>query len=134
MPPLSDETLHGLRTQLMRPEFDRHVSREGRLWFLARAEPVSITGAHRGCRDPDDDELLETALLGKADALAPRGWGPPVRSSFGPPNALRPQWRATSPTPIERIASDNDVPCATITSTRPTAWRRSPPTRAPSPA
>ena len=69
----SDETLEELRTRLMRPKFDRSVSRAGRLAFLARIEAVSegvaITGARLGCRDPDDDKLLETALLGGADAL-----------------------------------------------------------------
>ena len=69
----SDETLEELRTWLMRPKFDRYVSRAGRLVFIARIEAVSeavaITGARLGCRDPDDDKLLETALLGGADAL-----------------------------------------------------------------
>lgn len=69
----SDETLEELRTRLMRPRFDRYVSREGRLRFLAWveavAEAVAITGARLGCRDPDDDRVLETALLGGADAL-----------------------------------------------------------------
>ena len=69
----SDETLEELRTRLMRPKFDRYVTRAGRLAFLARIEAVSewvaIAGARLGCRDPDDDKLLETALLGGVDAL-----------------------------------------------------------------
>ena len=46
---------------------------KGREVYLAQlhavAEWVSITGAALGCRDPDDDKLLETALLGEADFL-----------------------------------------------------------------
>ena len=33
------------------------------------SEWVSISGATLECRDPDDDKLLETALIGKADCL-----------------------------------------------------------------
>lgn len=35
----------------------------------AVSEWVSITGAKMGCRDPDDDKLLETAMMGQADCL-----------------------------------------------------------------
>ena len=35
----------------------------------AVSEWVSITGAKLGCRDSDDDKLLETALMGEADCL-----------------------------------------------------------------
>lgn len=35
----------------------------------AVSEWVSITGARMGCRDPDDDKLLETAMMGEADCL-----------------------------------------------------------------
>ena len=56
-----------------RPKFDRYVSRDARWLFLAQleavAEWVSIVGAKLGCRDPGDDMLLETALLGHADCL-----------------------------------------------------------------
>ena len=70
----SDETFDELRTRLLLPKFDRHVSREGRAVYLAQLEAVSewvpIVGAKLGCRDPDDDKLLETALMGAADCLA----------------------------------------------------------------
>ncbi|MYF08683.1 MAG: putative toxin-antitoxin system toxin component, PIN family [Rhodospirillaceae bacterium] len=33
------------------------------------SERVAIVGAKLGCRDPDDDKLLETALMGNADCL-----------------------------------------------------------------
>ena len=35
----------------------------------AVSEWVSITGAKLGCRDPEDDKILETALMGDADCL-----------------------------------------------------------------
>ena len=69
----SDETSGELRSRLFRPKFDRYVEREGRAVYLAQLEAVSewvaITGAKLGCRDPDDDKLLETALMGEADCL-----------------------------------------------------------------
>ena len=69
----SDETFDELRSRFFRPKFDRYVSRQDRAVFLAQLEAVSewvsITGAKLGCRDPDDDKLLETALLGNADCL-----------------------------------------------------------------
>ena len=56
-----------------RPKFDRYVGREVRAVYLAQLEAVSewvsIAGAKLGCRDPDDDKLLETALMGEADCL-----------------------------------------------------------------
>ena len=30
---------------------------------------MAISGAKLGCRDPDDDKFLETALMGEADCL-----------------------------------------------------------------
>ena len=69
----SDETFDELRTRLLLPKFDRYVSREGRAVYLAQLEAVSewapIVGAKLGCRDPDDDKLLETVLMGAADCL-----------------------------------------------------------------
>ena len=59
-----------LRTRIQRPKFDRYVSREDRAVYVAQlesvAEWVSIVGATLGCRDPEDDKLLETALMGRA--------------------------------------------------------------------
>ena len=47
--------------------------RKGRAVYLAQLETVSewvpIAGAKLGCRDPDDDKLLETAMMGAADCL-----------------------------------------------------------------
>ena len=68
-----DETFDELRTRLRLPKFDRYVSPEGRAVYLAQLEAVSewvpIAGAKLGCRDPDDDKLLEMALMGVADCL-----------------------------------------------------------------
>lgn len=69
----SDETFHELNTRLFRPKFDAYVSRNNRSVYLAQLEAVSewapITGAKLGCRDSDDDKVLETALMGNADCL-----------------------------------------------------------------
>ena len=69
----SDGTLDELQARLHLPKFDRYVSREGRALYLAQLEAVSewvpFAGAKLGCRDPDDDKLLETALMGAADCL-----------------------------------------------------------------
>ena len=67
------ETFDELRTRLLTPRFDAYVSWEGRALYLAQLEAVSewvsITGAKLGCRDPDDDKVLETALMGEAGCL-----------------------------------------------------------------
>ena len=69
----SDETFDELRTRLLLSKFDRYVSPDGRAVYLAQLEAVSewvpIASAKLGCRDPDDDKLLETALMGAADCL-----------------------------------------------------------------
>ena len=63
----------GARSRFHRPKFDRYVGREVRAVYLAQLEAVSewvsIAGAKLGCRDRDDDKLLETALMGEADCL-----------------------------------------------------------------
>ncbi len=69
----SRETFHELRTRLLDPKFDAYVGWEGRALYLAQMEAVSewvsITGAKLGCSDPDDDMVLETALLGEAGCI-----------------------------------------------------------------
>ena len=69
----SEETFDELRSRLQSPKFDGYVSREVRLVYLTQlkavSEWVSIAGAMLGCRDSDDDKLLETALMGEADCL-----------------------------------------------------------------
>lgn len=69
----SDETCHELSSRLRRPKFDHYVSQSIRAVYLAQlmavSEWVSITNAKLGCRDPDDDKFLETALIGDADCI-----------------------------------------------------------------
>ena len=69
----SDETYDEVRTRVLRPKFDRYVDRELREAFVRQLLPVSewvaITDAVMGCRDPKDDKVLETALIGRADAI-----------------------------------------------------------------
>ncbi|MEO1016969.1 MAG: putative toxin-antitoxin system toxin component, PIN family [Pseudomonadota bacterium] len=69
----SDETFGELRSRLQRSKFDKYVSKIRRQLFLAQLEAVSvwvaIEGKEMGCRDADDDKLLETALTGNADCI-----------------------------------------------------------------
>ena len=69
----ADETFDELRTRLLKAKFDPYASRMTRAAFLARLRAVSewiwIAGSRMGCRDPDDDKMLETAQMGKADVL-----------------------------------------------------------------
>ena len=69
----SDETFDELRHRLGRPKFDAYASRQGRALYVAQlqavSEWISIAHAKLGCRDPDDDKLLETAVMGEADCL-----------------------------------------------------------------
>ena len=69
----SDETFDEIQTRIWRPKFDGYVSQKSRAIYLAQLKTVSagvsIAGAKMGCRDPDDDILLETALMGDADCL-----------------------------------------------------------------
>ncbi len=69
----SDQTFDELQTRIWRPKFDRYISRNSRGIYLAQLKTVtawvSIAQAKMGCRDPDDDMLLETALMGDADCL-----------------------------------------------------------------
>ena len=69
----SDETFAELQDRLLKPKFDPYAGRSTRAAFLARlravAEWIWIARAPMGCRDPDDDKFLETALMGEADVL-----------------------------------------------------------------
>ncbi len=69
----SDQTFDELRTRLESPKSAKYVSTEGRTLFLVQiiavSEWIAIAGATMGCRDPGDDKLLETAMLGEADCL-----------------------------------------------------------------
>lgn len=69
----SDETFAELAARLMRPKFDRYVDQALRQRFLsdlaAVAEWITIAGVVHGCRDPDDDKFLETAINGEASCI-----------------------------------------------------------------
>lgn len=69
----SDETFAELRRRILGSKFDRYVGRQSRTAFVALAaavaEWVPIADARLGCRDPTDDKILETALMGSADHL-----------------------------------------------------------------
>lgn len=67
---ISDETQDELTEVLMRPKFDRFISEERRLRFLANflslATSLKITEQIDACRDPKDNKFLELAVSGKA--------------------------------------------------------------------
>ena len=69
----SEYTLDELKEVLFRSRFDRYVSREERMLFLAQlgsaAEFVPIIQLVRECTDPKDDKFLEVALNGRADVI-----------------------------------------------------------------
>ena len=69
----SDDTFAEVHSRLLNAKFDRYVTVESRGAFLGHlvtvSEWVSISQAKLGCRDPDDDKILETALLGDATCI-----------------------------------------------------------------
>jgi len=70
---LSEATAKELTEVLSRPKFDRYISRDERVLFVAQLESVAelipIIQLIRECRDPKDDKFLEVALNGRADAI-----------------------------------------------------------------
>ena len=67
------EVIEEVETRLARPKFAKYVDEAKRRSFIAdirlTAVLVALTGTLKACRDPDDDKLLETAILGAADYL-----------------------------------------------------------------
>ena len=67
---MSVATLAELDEVLRRPRFDRYLSEEERLAFLAavlrESEMVVVTAVVSVCRDPRDDKFLELAVSGAA--------------------------------------------------------------------
>ena len=67
---VSSATIAELDDVFRRPKFNKYVSEEKRLEFLAalvhEAEAVEITEVVRACRDPKDDIFLELAVSGRA--------------------------------------------------------------------
>ncbi|MFZ1107440.1 MAG: putative toxin-antitoxin system toxin component, PIN family [Rhodomicrobium sp.] len=69
----SQDLLFELDTRLARPKFEKYVDEKRRAAFVADlslvAVQVEISGTLKACRDPDDDKLLEIAVLGQADCI-----------------------------------------------------------------
>ncbi len=70
---VSRELLDEVETRLARPKFNKYVDDSRRRAFVAdlalSAVQVELSGMLRVCRDPDDDKLLEMAVVGRADCL-----------------------------------------------------------------
>nr|WP_312372294.1 putative toxin-antitoxin system toxin component, PIN family [Delftia acidovorans] len=70
---MSQQTLAELSEVLLRPKFDRYVSREDRRRFLLLLDGVvrriSVTRQVSVCRDPKDDKFLDVALNGGAQMI-----------------------------------------------------------------
>ncbi len=62
-----------LATRLERRKFDKYLSADARRDFinslLSCIDFVALKGDLRVVRDPDDDKILETAIIGRADCL-----------------------------------------------------------------
>ena len=69
----SDPTLRELRETLGRPKLARYFTpaEQSNFLFALRqvSEIVAIRGIQMGCRDADDDMVLETAVRGNADCV-----------------------------------------------------------------
>jgi uncharacterized protein len=69
----SVEVINEVETRLARPKFAKYVDEAKRHAFIAdirlTAVLVELTSTLKACRDPDDDKLLETAILGNAGYL-----------------------------------------------------------------
>jgi putative PIN family toxin of toxin-antitoxin system len=66
----SEATVAELDEVLRRPKFNKYVSEDLRLEFLAalvrQAEQVQVTTVIKACRDAKDDKFLELAVSGRA--------------------------------------------------------------------
>jgi putative PIN family toxin of toxin-antitoxin system len=69
----SRELLEELETRLARPKFRKYVDEPRRRAFVAdlslTAVQLELSGLMKVCRDPDDNKLLELAVVGRADCL-----------------------------------------------------------------
>ena len=67
---VSEATVAELDEVLRRPKFNKYISEEKRLEFLAalvlEAEEVEITESVTACRDAKDNKFLELAVCGRA--------------------------------------------------------------------
>ena len=69
----SDDTFFELERTLISAKFDRYISPDDRREYLLTlhhlATFVTIPNTLSVCPDPDDDKILETAIVGNASAL-----------------------------------------------------------------
>jgi putative PIN family toxin of toxin-antitoxin system len=66
----SPQIIEDLRVVLARPMMvDEAVAERFERELLTASTAVPIHGIPMGCRDPDDDKVVETALAGRADAI-----------------------------------------------------------------
>ncbi|MCC5639688.1 putative toxin-antitoxin system toxin component, PIN family [Nostoc sp. CHAB 5844] len=70
---VSETTLNELDTVLRRPRFDRYVSQEKRLQFLAKfvqdSMLIEVNEIVSDCRDSKDNKFLELAVSGEASCI-----------------------------------------------------------------
>ena len=69
---VSRALLEELETRLARPKFDKYLDPSKRRAVVADLALSAVQvelGTVRVCRDPDDDKLLEIAVVGRADFL-----------------------------------------------------------------
>ena len=70
---MSEALIEELRTVLSKPRFDRYATRAEREEFLRdlahETETIEITETVQACRDPNDDKILELAVIGHANYI-----------------------------------------------------------------
>ncbi len=70
---IAEQTISEINEVLRRPGFDKYVTEEERMQFLAalvhEADLIDVTQTCTECRDPKDNKFLELALDGQATAI-----------------------------------------------------------------
>lgn len=70
---VSEETIEELDRVLRRADFEKYVTEDERMEFLAvllrEASLIDVTVHVHECRDPDDDKFLNLALSGEAACI-----------------------------------------------------------------
>ena len=83
---VSSELLDEFETRLERPKFAKYATQDERRAMVATvrraARNVSISGSLNVGRDPDDNKILETALIGQADYIVTGDKDPLVLHPF----------------------------------------------------
>ena len=82
----ASELIEEVETRLARQKFAKYVDQTRRRAFIADLRLsivlVELTGTWKACRDPDDDKIPETAVLGRADVLVTGDQDPLVLDPF----------------------------------------------------